>query len=123
MTRPLNLSILLFLIFLGTVSSSLKAQGFSLFSKPKVVEPCNVYWNGREFKKGVTKGDSSFTRLGYSFWGVESVVVALPIGMAKEFGIENVEVGKEIVSSKKFETFMTNQWDDINKLCKLEKLK
>jgi hypothetical protein len=99
------------------------AQGLQSFSKPKVVEPCNVYWNGREFKKGSTQGDANFSRLSYSFYGVESVIVSVPNGMAKEFGIDTADTGKEFIPSKKFETFITNQWNDITRLCKLEKLK
>jgi hypothetical protein len=114
---------LAFLLTFGAFPSILNAQGLSSFDKPKVIEPCSVFWNGREFKKGSTKGNSDFKRLSYSYFGVEAVVVSLPNGMAKEFGVDSVEVGKEISPSKKFENFMGSQWGDISKLCKLEKLK
>ncbi len=72
------------------------------------------------FIKGIKPAEKTKS---YSFYGVESVIVSIPNGMAKEFGIDTADTGKEFMPSKKFETFITNQWNDITKLCKLEKLK
>lgn len=107
------------LIFISLWSAYASAQ---FWSKPKVEEPCNVYWNGREFKLGSTKGNSDFGRFSYSYYGVEAVIVSLPVAMTKELKIDG-KVGENIPMEGKFKRFVDSHWSDISKLCKLEKIK
>lgn len=109
----------IFLVISIFLSANANAQ---FWSKPKVEEPCNVYWNGREFKLGSTKGNSEFGRFSYSYYGVEAVIVSLPIAMINELKIKG-KVGDDIPMEGKFKKFVDSHWSDISKLCKLEKIK
>jgi hypothetical protein len=104
------------LIFQSTSYS----QSFFDFGKPKVVEPCNVYWNGREFKLGSTKGDNNFVRLSQSRYGIETVIVSLPKPMGDEFGVTNKKTKENFSLDGEMKKFMDENWDQITKLCKLK---
>jgi hypothetical protein len=90
---------------------------------PKVAEPCNVYWTGREFKIGSTVGDDSFLRFGFDYLGVEVSVISIPKIMAQTLGVESMSLGSNATDSKKFRDFLNKQWTNLAALCKLENLK
>jgi hypothetical protein len=90
---------------------------------PKVAEPCNVYWTGREFKIGSTSGDDSFLRFGFDYLGVEVSVISIPKTMAQTLGVESMSIGSNATDSKKFRDFLNKQWTNLAALCKLEHLK
>jgi len=113
---------IIIIFLLAFICSATQAQNIFNWGKPKVEEPCSVYWNGRAFKLGSTKGDSNFTRIAYEYYGVEAVIVSLPVAMASELGAK-AKVGEEVPIAGKFKVFADTHWDEISKLCKLEKLK
>ncbi len=92
------------------------------FNKPKVKEPCYVYWNGSEFKKGDTKGDDSFSRVSIAYYAVESVILAIPKPMYKALNIKSVKDGEDIIIEGDLKIFLDKQWANIGKLCKLENI-
>jgi len=96
------------------------SQSLFDFGKPKIVEPCNVYWNGREFRLGSTKGDDNFVRFSYSQYGIETVIVSLPKVMGDEFGITNKKKDEYFTLEGEFKKFTDKHWDQIVKLCKLK---
>jgi hypothetical protein len=92
-------------------------------SPPKLVEPCGVYWTGREFKMGSTAGDDSFERYSYEYHGVEVSIVAIPKTMAQALGIGSLGVGSNPNESKKFAHFIETQWNNIAAICNLGNIK
>lgn len=90
---------------------------------PKLDEPCNVYWTGREFKIGSTTGDDSFVRISREYNGVVVVFMAIPKNMAENLGINLMNYGTNPADSKKFQKFIEQQWSSVVTLCKLENLK
>ena len=90
---------------------------------PKLDEPCNVYWTGREFKIGSTTGDDSFVRISREYNGIAVVFMAIPKNMAENLGITSMNYGANPADSKKFQNFIDQQWSSVVSLCKLENLK
>jgi hypothetical protein len=92
-------------------------------SRPKLDEPCGVYWAGREFKMGSTTGDDSFVRFSYEYHGVAVSIMSIPKTMAQALGIGSMDVGSHPTESKKFADFIDKQWNNISAICKLDNIK
>ena len=112
------------ILFSSLICCSLSASAQSLFNlnKPKVEEPCYVYWNGKEFKKGDTKSDDSFESFGLAYYDLETVRVALPKAMYQVFKIKKVNKGDKLAIEGELKVFLDTQWASIGKLCKLENI-
>ena len=112
----------------SNVVSSAKAPATStvpiqpINTSPKVVEPCRVYWNGRGFLLGSTKGDANFESFSYAYYGVEAVIISLPTQMVADLGVRK-KVGDDVPMTGKFKTFMDRHWGEVSSLCHLENLK
>lgn len=86
-------------------------------SKPAVVEPCKLYWNGKEFKKGSASDLPDFTTFTYGRYGVTAIVVSYPNEMLKSFGYIKGETKTPIESNPEYSKFYKDNWSKAANLC------
>ncbi len=79
---------------------------------------CYVFWDGRRWQNGKTEG-GKFQRLVIGRYGVEVIEAALPIEMAKEFGINGKNPNEIDIEKNALGAFMKENWYQLELLCKL----
>lgn len=120
-------ALVVFVAIVGFViyDSKLRFADISATKKPiKSIEEinslCYVYWDGRRWQAGKTEGEK-FQRHVLARYGVEMIEAALPIEMAKEFGINGKSKSEVALAfdTGAFGTFMNENWHQLDSLCKL----
>lgn len=93
-------------------------NGKTIKSIEEVNSLCYVFWDGRRWQNGKTEG-GKFQRLVIGRYGVEVIEAALPIEMAKEFGINGKSPNEIDIEKGAFGAFMKENWYQLDLLCKL----
>jgi hypothetical protein len=84
----------------------------------EVSSKCYVFWDGRHWQNGKTEGDN-FLRFKIGKYGVEVMVIALPVEMATEFGISKDSPDQVDIKEGAFGAFMKEHWYQLDTLCNL----
>ena len=111
----------------GNPSSSSPVTSSNQVSKPIISDKpvksidevntvCYVYWDGRRWQSGRTEGDN-FLRLKMGRYGVHVMTLALPIQMAKEFGLSKDSSADVDVFKGEIGSFMKEHWYQLEALC------
>lgn len=77
---------------------------------------CYVYWDGRRWQSGKTEGDN-FLRFAMGRYGVHVMTFALPIQMAKEFGLSKDSSADIDVFKGEIGGFMKEHWNQLEAIC------
>lgn len=82
----------------------------------KVSNLCYAYWDGWKFVTGKTEG-GEFKRFVIGRYGVEVMEVAIPIAMAKDFGIDTMDPKDVSLETGKSGAFFKENWYQLDALC------